>query len=211
MVGRKSVSSGRSRTCRFVRREIGKGTEDVSPQAEKRFRSIFDDYFEEMRGYCLRRLPVADANDAVAEVFMVAWRRIGEVPPDDRARVWLFAVARNVVRNRARTNRRAGRLQGKLASLGPEHAAGPETQLLATAAQAEIAAALDRLRPADREVIRLRLWDELSVAETAAVLRTSEKAASKRYSRALQKVERVLAMPAPDRVSPHMTPRGGEQ
>lgn len=179
--------------------------------AQTQFRDIFDTSFEEIRGYCMRRLPVADANDAVAEVFMVVWRRLVDVPGDDTARAWLFAVARNVVRNRSRAIRRSGRLEGKLASLGPQDVAGPETLVMASATQSEIGAALARLRPSDREVIRLRCWEELSVAETAAVLGTSEKAAAKRYSRALQKVERVLGTPVRDQVGPHTTLRGGEQ
>ncbi len=82
---------------------------------------------------------------------------------------------------------------------------------MASVTQQHIVAALERLRGSDREVIRLRLWEELSVADTAAVLQISEKAAAKRYSRALKKVERMLAAPASIRVSPHTTLRGGEQ
>ncbi len=57
---------------------------------DTQFRRLFDEHFVEVRSYCLRRLPVADANDAVSEVFFVAWRRRDVAPAD--VRPWLFAM-----------------------------------------------------------------------------------------------------------------------
>jgi len=51
-----------------------------SPSNEAKFRRIFDAHVSVVHRYCLRRLSVADANDAVSEVFLVAWRRIEEIP-----------------------------------------------------------------------------------------------------------------------------------
>ena len=63
-----------------------------------------------MREYCSRRLGVQEANDAAAEVFLVAWRKIDQVPIGADARMWLYGVARNVVRNASRSARRRERL-----------------------------------------------------------------------------------------------------
>ena len=51
----------------------------------------------------------------------------------------------------------------------------------------------DRLSENDQEVLRLRLWEELSVPEIAVVLDCSKKAASKRYQRALAHLDRRVA------------------
>jgi DNA-directed RNA polymerase specialized sigma24 family protein len=44
--------------------------------------------------------------DAVAEVFLTAWRRLDAVPEGDAARVWLYATARRVIANQRRSGRR---------------------------------------------------------------------------------------------------------
>ena len=51
-----------------------------SPDREARFDRLFDLHHDAVQVYCLRRLPTDDVNDAVAEVFLVAWRRIDEAP-----------------------------------------------------------------------------------------------------------------------------------
>jgi RNA polymerase sigma-70 factor (ECF subfamily) len=54
---------------------------------------------------------------------------------------------------------------------------------------------MSALRPADREALRLVLWDELSHAEAAAVLGCSPNAFELRYRRARSAVrDAVMAM-----------------
>jgi RNA polymerase sigma-70 factor (ECF subfamily) len=53
--------------------------------------------------------------------------------------------------------------------------------------------ALDALAPLDREVLTLRHFEQLTTAEIAAVLEIGERAASKRYLRALERLRTVLA------------------
>ena len=68
---------------------------------EARFRALFADSYSALRRYAHHRgLSPADSEDLVAEVFTIAWRRIDDVPTD--AVPWLFAVARNVLRNTRR-------------------------------------------------------------------------------------------------------------
>jgi RNA polymerase sigma-70 factor (ECF subfamily) len=57
---------------------------------------------------------------------------------------------------------------------------------------AKLEAALDELDPLDREVLALRHFEELSNADTAAVLGIQPAAASKRYVRALGRLRQVL-------------------
>jgi RNA polymerase sigma-70 factor (ECF subfamily) len=158
-----------------------------------RFSRIFDANFEAIRAYCLRRLPAEDAHDASSEVFLVAWRRIDAVPEGDEARLWLFGVARNTVRTFDRTNRRVIRLRTRLNGHAATTIASPETQVVAGLEYQRIMTCFDRLSENDQEVLRLRLWEELSVPEIAFVFDCSEKAASKRYQRALARLNRRVA------------------
>ncbi|NNF10835.1 MAG: RNA polymerase subunit sigma-24, partial [Acidimicrobiia bacterium] len=83
---------------------------EESPSTSLRFKRLYDEHFDAVQSYCLRRLPVADANDAVSEVFLVAWRKIEAVPTGEESLPWLFGVARNAVRNSGRSHRRSARL-----------------------------------------------------------------------------------------------------
>jgi RNA polymerase sigma factor (sigma-70 family) len=123
----------------------------------------------------------------------VAWRRIDAVPEGDEARLWLFGVARNTVRTFDRTNRRVIRLRTRLNGHAPATIAGPETQVVAGLEYQRIMNCFDRLSENDQEVLRLRLWEELSVPEIAVVFDCSEKAASKRYQRALARLDRRVS------------------
>ena len=178
--------------------------------ANVRFRQIFDDNFEAVRAYCLRRLPADDAHDATSDVFLVAWRRIDDVPVGDDARLWLFGVARNTVRSVERRTRRVFRLRTRLGGLADTATPGPEIQVVTGVEYQKIMASFDRLSSNDQEVLRLRLWEELSVPEVAAVLGCKEKAASKRYQRALARLggEKVVADRRTSR--PHPVSREGE-
>ncbi|NIV35276.1 MAG: RNA polymerase subunit sigma-24, partial [Anaerolineae bacterium] len=70
-----------------------------------RFDRIFGEHYEPVSRYCHRRLPPDDANDATAEVFVVAWKKIEDVPRGDDELPWLYGVARNEVRRMRRSSR----------------------------------------------------------------------------------------------------------
>ena len=89
----------------------------MSSGARGAFEGLYRTHGAEILAYFRRRLPAAEVQDAAADVFEIAWRRFGEVPDGDEAIRWLFGVARNVLSNRTRTSRRAGRLDAKLGSL----------------------------------------------------------------------------------------------
>ncbi len=74
-----------------------------------RFRSLYKSTFNDIYAYAARALAPdwSEIDDVVAEVYLVVWRRIDELPPPPQDRLWVFGVARNVVRNTKRsTNRR---------------------------------------------------------------------------------------------------------
>jgi RNA polymerase sigma-70 factor (ECF subfamily) len=59
--------------------------------------------------------------------------------------------------------------------------------------RARLAEALDGMDPTDREVLAMRHFEQLSNAEAAQVLGIQERAAAKRYLRALERLKRILA------------------
>ncbi|MDJ0665046.1 MAG: sigma-70 family RNA polymerase sigma factor [Acidimicrobiia bacterium] len=156
-----------------------------------RFRSLYADHQPDVLAYFLRRLSREDAVDATADVFLTAWRRIDDVPDNPQVRLWLFGVARNVLRNQQRSHRRRGRLWGKLASVRADAEPPPETVVLRREQDREAVEALDQLRPQDRDVLTLRLWEEASFDDMAAVMQCSRHAAEQRYGRALRRLRSV--------------------
>jgi RNA polymerase sigma factor (sigma-70 family) len=151
------------------------------------FERLFADTAAEITRYVLRRAGPADAEDAVGEVFLVAWRRRQDVPDSPEDLLWLYGVARRVLANARRGRRRLDRLRARIAAEPLPPAAEPEDDRIAA-----VRAALGRLAPDDAEVLRLSTWEELSHREIAAVLGLSENAVALRASRARKKLGEML-------------------
>lgn len=152
------------------------------PLTPEQTESLFTEHARAVHRYARTRLGAAEAEDVVAEVFAIAWRK-GEVPDEPRA--WLLAVARRVLANQVRAERRrtalAERAQHHPATPGPDDARlVDELDLLHRA--------LALLRPADREVVELLAAAELSTAEIARVLGCSTPSAATRVYRARRRL-----------------------
>jgi RNA polymerase sigma-70 factor (ECF subfamily) len=133
----------------------------------RRFDDLFASYNPDIVAYCgWRAGSAADAQDAVAEVFLAAWRRLDELPEGDAARVWLYATARKVLANQRRSSRRRAALRERLA-LEPARAHEPPSS---NREETLVHEALRTLGPRDREVLLLAEWEGLSPAQIAAVL-----------------------------------------
>jgi RNA polymerase sigma-70 factor (ECF subfamily) len=158
--------------------------------AQVRFTKLYRDHGRAVLEYALRRVEAReDAADVVAETYLVVWRRMEEVPIGDGARLWLYGVARNVLANMHRAERRRTRLGRRLAeTLRAEIAAHPEPQGQA----AEVLRAVGELGDADRELLLLVSWEELSPAEAGRVLEISALAARSRLHRARRRLRRVV-------------------
>ena len=78
----------------------------------ERFRALFAAHRSAVLAYARRRVDPDAAADVVAETFLVAWRRLDAVPDD--ALPWLYGVARKVVGNQRRAQRRSQALVERL-------------------------------------------------------------------------------------------------
>ncbi|HEY2076987.1 MAG TPA: sigma-70 family RNA polymerase sigma factor [Streptosporangiaceae bacterium] len=147
----------------------------------RRFEELYAAHHIPLLGYALRRTDnTDDAADVLAETFMVAWRRIDEIPPDPKARLWLYGTARRVLANQRRGERRrlalADRLKADLAvSYRPQEQTGE---------LADIAATLRQMPESDRELLALSAWEGLDPGQIATVLGCSPNAARIRLHRA---------------------------
>ncbi len=158
---------------------------------DDRFTQLYRTHHRAVWAYAVRRLPAgADAADVTAEVFAVAWRRREEVPPEPETLLWLYGTARRVVANAARAAGRRDRLAGRLAGLRDSREPGTDPDL---GEYAEVLAALDRLGAAEREAIRLAVWEDLPVQGIARVLGCSPNAVSLRLTRARRRLGQELA------------------
>jgi RNA polymerase sigma factor (sigma-70 family) len=135
----------------------------------ERFEVLYGGTRVSVLGYLARRSrSPEDAADLLAEVYLIAWRRIDDVPAGDEARLWLFGVARRVLANHHRRVRTesglASALEASLRSvpLTLDADADPRSDA--------VAEALARVSAKDRELLTLSAWEDLSPAEIAVVL-----------------------------------------
>lgn len=159
---------------------------------ERRFEALYSAHYQAIAGYVLRRVAAHEADDVIAQVFTVAWRRFDHIPPAPQDRLWLFGVARNSVADQQRSERRRLNLLARLSQ--DAVTAGPPASDADPICE-QVRAVMGTLRAADREALQLVLWDELSHADAAAVLGCSPNAFELRYRRARSAVrEAVIAM-----------------
>jgi len=161
----------------------------------ERFDALFADFAPDIAAYCgWRAGSSSDAQDAAAEVFLTAWRRLDDVPEGEAARIWLYATARRVIANQRRSFRRRAALHERLAAKAsltttsdPEHALVHD--------------ALRRLGSRDREVLLLAEWEGLSPSEIGTVLGCLTVTARGRLHRARKRFraafEELSSAPAP--------------
>jgi RNA polymerase sigma factor (sigma-70 family) len=159
--------------------------------AESRFRRLYEENYETLLAYVLRRSPDAsEAHDIVADTLLVLWRRLDDAPPDAEIPLWLYGVVRRVLANHHRTRERRERLSARSAQFAANFAEADD-QLDARTRARSVLLGLQQLNEQDREVLLLAAWECLSTAEIATVLGCSENAAALRLHRARKRLTEV--------------------
>lgn len=170
----------------------------------ERFELLYDGLYAPISGYVLRRTrDPEDAAEAIAETFATLWRRLESCPAGDEARPWLFGVARRVLANQRRGERRRGALAGRLtAELDPLGAAAT----VAPAPDSRVARAFAALSEPDREILALIAWEGLTREELSIALGVSRPVARLRLHRARRRFEAALDAPTRLQLSEGRTP-----
>lgn len=155
-----------------------------------RFEDAFRDHYDTVLAYALARADAETARDAAAATFLVAWRRLGELP--EQPVPWLLAVTRRTLADQRRTRDRYVSLTRKLAAQPEVFKTEPDPGEEVGGRDA-LLAALASLRPADQELLRLVAWEGLANAEIAVVLGCPRLVVGVRLHRARQRFRAALA------------------
>src|SRR5271165_1015248 len=132
----------------------------VSDVRAERFSALYEDSYGAIHAYACRRVGFEAADEIAAETFLVAWRKFDALPAEPLP--WLYGVARNVV---LRYRNELARRQQAWAAFERDrswsfHGSGD-------GGAPGLRDAWGRLSAADREVLALVAWEQLSVADAA--------------------------------------------
>ena len=166
-------------------------------ERRSRLEVLFAAHGAAVLAYARRRSDAATAEDVLAEVFVVAWRRLDQMPAE--ALPWLLSCARRVLANHRRGERRQLALVRRLAAVTSR----PAVESASGSGTGRLGDALASLSDLDREVLLLVAWEDLPVERAAAVLGCSPNTFSTRLHRARRRLARTLAASdSPDQATP---------
>jgi RNA polymerase sigma-70 factor, ECF subfamily len=151
-----------------------------------RLQQLFAEHASAVRAYARRRTDEASADETVSEVFVVAWRRLDDLPQE--ALPWLLACARRILANQRRADRRRSALHEHVT----EAAALLPQQMTGLILGGRLGAALEQLRDSDRELLLLTAWEGLDAPEVAQVMGCSRRTLAVRMHRARRRLSQAL-------------------
>jgi RNA polymerase sigma-70 factor (ECF subfamily) len=159
---------------------------DTGPPArERQFTDLFTATYPAVLRFAERRVHPSHAEDIAAEVFVVAWRRLEDVPADvDDARAWLFGIARLTLMASIRGERRRQALAVRISEDPTAHGHVGVLDPDLVARRVDLARAWSRLSAVHQEALALTVWDGLDAPRAARVLGISPVAYRLRLSRA---------------------------
>ncbi len=134
----------------------------------------------------------ADAEEAVQDGFIRAWRRKQDERDVDRIVPYLFRAVKSAALDgwRKRTRRKKREIKASDDSYGRQPVF--ETRLEDQERNAEIQACLERIPAAQREVIVMKIWGDLTFKQIAKSLNVPQNTASSRYRRALDNLKKLV-------------------
>jgi len=155
------------------------------------FEQLFRDTRIDLLTYVLRRSRNAeDAADVLAETYLIAWQKLEKVPKGDRARLWLFGVARNLLMKGASRRQSGNALVERLAN--ELRSADPARTPLEDERRDALRGVLAALSVRDREILTMTAWEGLTPKQIARVMGTSANVVRVRLHRARARLKRQL-------------------
>lgn len=157
---------------------------------QRRFETLFREHVGAVTGYAMRRLSAGAAEDIVSETFLVAWRRLDDVPED--ALPWLFSVARRALANAYRSRNRSAALASRLVDEVQSNVSDIADIAEGVLERRVMRQAFDSLRPDERELLMLVAWDGLSNERAASSLEITIEAFAVRLHRARRRLSEAV-------------------
>lgn len=158
---------------------------------KERFTLIVDHFQQQIFLYCCRLLGNRyDAEDAVQDIFVKAYRSIHSYKPQVSFSAWLYRIAMNHCYNLLRKER----LHRRWLRLFKQDltTASAEQEIVGRLYSYPIEQALKQLTPEDRNMVVLRVLEQRSFAEISEVLMVSPNALHKRMKRIQRKLQTAL-------------------
>ncbi len=165
-----------------------------------RFDEVYNASFSQIYAYCRRRTRSReDTEDAVADTYLVAWRRLDELEAADYPVAWLYGVARRVLANQRKSLERHELVEERAATfLSPTASDDPAQRAVHRSQLGDVLEAMMALSPIDQELLVLVAFEQLSHAEIAVVLEIPIDTIKSRLYRARRRLqERVVRETSP--------------
>ena len=132
------------------------------------------------------------AGDAVQEANVKTWQAMERLEPQRGFRAWYLRIVANTARNDRRSRTRRTALAVRAAAVRPIDVATPDVAAVTAAERKTVVAALNRLDEADRLVVALRFFEDLTQKEMALVLDCPTGTVKSRLSRAMSRLRDAL-------------------
>ena len=135
--------------------------------------------------------------------------RFNKVPLGEDQRPWLYGVAYRVLSHQWRAERRRTRLTARMASVRALPSQSLDGQLVQRQDYELVREAAAQLKPLDREVLQLVMWEEMSHDQVAEILGSSVPAVKQRVHRAKRRLAREFKKLGGTFPSPNVAQKGG--
>lgn len=163
----------------------------------RRFVCLYEAHRLHVLAYCVRRTNRSDAADACSETFLVAWRRVDDLPAEPDTLPYLYSIAHKVLGNQFRSLQRRSGLDAKLRELGVSDPVDAGVVVLQSLSDRQVVAAIRQLKPVDREILMLSAWEELPRSVIAEMMGMTKAAVDQRIHRSYERLARMLGVASP--------------
>lgn len=158
----------------------------------ERFAELYDAYAERIyRFLYYKTMHRETAEDLMSQVFLKALARIGSMDPERPFSAWIYGIAKHAVIDHYRTSHPATNIEDVWdLSDGKDLVADVEKRLQIESIRQELA----KLTNDQREVVMLRVWEDLSYAEIAAITGKSEANCRMLFSRSVAELKSLTIL-----------------
>jgi RNA polymerase sigma-70 factor, ECF subfamily len=162
-----------------------------APDRADAFRLLYESSYADLLKFVQRRTEPANAEDVVAEAFLVVWRRFSEIPAQEGdARAWVFGITRNLMLNAQRGEQRRQSLGVRLAETTPDFFSTSHADLVGS--RIDLGRAWTLLSEVHQEALGLAVFENLAAPQAAKVLGISPVAFRLRLTRARRALRLLL-------------------
>lgn len=162
-----------------------------APDRADVFRSLYESAYADLLKFVQRRTDTDNAEDVVAEAFLVVWKRFSEAPANENdARAWVFGITRNLMLNARRGEQRRQALGVRLAEASLTAWSTSDADLVSS--RIDLSRAWTLLSEVHQEALGLAIFENLAAPQAATVLGISPVAFRLRLTRARRALRLLL-------------------